>query len=403
MKKSLYFTLAAATLMVTACDEDYTDWAPAQVSTEGAASTVAGAVSAASPAIDAASAGDVITLLSTSAAEGCHLNLTHLYLNENTEIPFELVDGNVTVAAADLAAAVRDSYKSLAATTRELAFTGNFAMVNAQGEASPLSIAPVKVNYTTPALPANASESAYYYVGGYNGWNLAEPTPFVAKGDGIFELTITIGDSEWFAFAPQSAVDAQDWNALFRAPANGYDGTSGFLNNDPTTGWSFCCPTGGDYTFILDMVNYTWSYAPHVNSLWYAGDANGWSFSRLAQSGDAEFTGYYYINAVDNSSTWGFKFPSADNWDEPQYGAGAEPGTIAIGGGNIVLANNVDGFYKIVVNTLSLSYYVEPIATISLIGSAVAGDSSWGTDADMTYSAADRCWVYTGPDRKSVV
>lgn len=511
MKKSLYFTLAAATLMVTACEEDYTDWAPAQVSTEGAASTIAGAVSAASASIDAASAGDVITLLSTSAAEGCHINLTHLYLNENTEVPFELVDGNVTIKADDLAAAVRDCYKSLAATTRELAFTGNFAMVNAQGEASPIEVAPVKVNYTTPALPANASDKAYYYVGGYNGWNLADPTPFVAKGDGIFELTISIGDGEWFAFAPQSAVDAQDWNALFRAPSNGCTDASGYLDNDPTTGWSFNCEVGGNYTFILDMVNYTYKYFHHIESAYYyigalatdksypltngggdplenpvftavipalgdgwhwfkiapesgfnedgswnwdneslcacatakddesmsgkfviGGDRNSWhlmedqypakfyrlTFNFVSQEysitpvnyseyiyyagdwtswGDGKrelaltdteagiYTGYYFINAVDNSSTWGFKFIDADgNW---------------YGGGNGVLNSDAncdpgaEGFYKIQVNWANMTYELTKIETVSLIGGAT-GDSSWGTDLDMTWTG--ECWEYKG-------
>ena len=42
------------------------------------------------------------------------------------------------------------------------------------------------------------------------------------------------------------------------------------------------------------------------------------------------------------------------------------------------------------------SYSLTAVNTISLIGSAVNGDSSWGTDADMTFDSAEGCWIYQG-------
>ena len=375
--------------MAASCNEDYKDWADPQSSSEGDASAVAGSVT---PVGSIAESADNVTVLNLSTSEGNTMAVSQLFVNGQS-VGFSVENGSVMVDGNVLKDIVRNTYKSMAPVARDLEVSGKFAMKNDKGEAFPVNVEPMTVSYSPAALPANAKESAYYYVGGFNNWDLSNPTPFVDKGDGIFELTITIGDSEWFAFAPQSAVDNQDWNALFRAPSNGCTDTFGFLDNDPSTGWSFQCEKGGKYTFSLDMVNYTWSYAPYVGALWYAGDANGWNFWRLAEVGDGQFTGYYYINAVDNENTWGFKFPTADNWDKPQYGAGEGDWSIALGGGNITLPENKEGFYQINVDTKSLTYSVTEVTSISIIGTV---NGSWDNDTDLTYDPSQKCWTWQG-------
>ena len=389
MKKSLYFALAASFLFA-ACDEDYTDWADPQSSTEGAATVVSGSVTTAG-SINGASAAGSVALLNLSAPEGCSISAAHIYVN-GEKISFVNQDGQILVDADELAALVKSSYNSLAATTRALSVTGKFGMVNPNGEASPITVEPVTVNYTAKPLPANASEGEYWYVGGHNGWNLSldNPDKFEDKGNGIYQLTIQIGDGEWFSFAPKSAVEAGDWNALFRAPSNGFAENRGFLDNDPTTGFSFCCETGGKYTFTLDMVNYTWSYVNYTEYIYYAGDWTSWGDGKkemaLVDADNGIYNGYYWIDAVDNANTWGFKFIDADgNW----YGGGN--GTIDANGGN--MDPGAEGFYKIEANWANFTYTLTPIASISIIGNAT-GDSSWGTDIDLTWNG--ECWEYTG-------
>jgi hypothetical protein len=110
----------------------------------------------------------------------------------------------------------------------------------------------------------------------------------------------------------------------------------------------------------------------------------------------SNFVGFYYVNAVDNSSTWGFKFTTdADSWD-PQYGQGATPGTLVSGSNtdNINLGQ-ADGFYEIIVNTANLTVELVPINQVSLIGSAVNGDSTWGTDYDLTFNTNTMAWEGT--------
>lgn len=401
MKKIfIYSSLIAAALNFAACTEDFTDWAAPQTNAqEEQQLAVKGTIEAASASIDlnqvpAEGVAIVNFLKADNASEKASVKFTKLILNNEIEVPF-MTQGNALVASADdLSAAIKACYNSLACTDRKCTFKVEADLVDASGTAilMPVETNEVEVSVKTLALPSIAGENAYYYIGGYNGWNLASPTPMDANGDGTYSCVIEIGDSEWFAFAPQSAVDSQDWNSLFRAQTNGDEATSGFFG-ESASGNSFCCQTGGKYKFTINPKNWTYSYAPYAESIYYAGDANGWSFSPLAKAGN-DFVGYYYVKYADNSNTWGFKFTQDASWDKPQYGAGAEGNSIALDGGNIQLAEK-DAFYQIVVNTDNLTCTLNEISAMSLIGSAVNGDSSWGTDYDLTFNTETMAWEGT--------
>lgn len=401
MKKIfIYSSLIAAALNFAACTEDFTDWAAPQTNAqEEQQLAVKGTIEAASASIDlnqvpAEGVAIVNFLKADNASEKASVKFTKLILNNEIEVPF-MTQGNALVASADdLSAAIKACYNSLACTDRKCTFKVEADLVDASGTAilMPVETNEVEVSVKTIALPSIAGENAYYYIGGYNGWNLASPTPMDANGDGTYSCVIEIGDSEWFAFAPQSAVDSQDWNSLFRAQTNGDEATSGFFG-ESASGNSFCCQTGGKYKFTINPKNWTYSYAPYAESIYYAGDANGWSFSPLAKAGN-DFVGYYYVKYADNSNTWGFKFTQDASWDKPQYGAGADGNSIALDGGNIQLAEK-DAFYQIVVNTDNLTCTLNEISAMSLIGSAVNGDSSWGTDYDLTFNTETMAWEGT--------
>ncbi|MCQ2258558.1 MAG: DUF5115 domain-containing protein [Bacteroidaceae bacterium] len=401
MKKIfIYSSLIAAALNFAACTEDFTDWAAPQTNAqEEQQLAVKGTIEAASASIDlnqvpAEGVAIVNFLKADNASEKASVKFTKLILNNEIEVPF-MTQGNALVASADdLSAAIKACYNSLACTDRKCTFKVEADLVDASGTAilMPVETNEVEVSVKTLALPSIAGENAYYYIGGYNGWNLASPTPMDANGDGTYSCVIEIGDSEWFAFAPQSAVDSQDWNSLFRAQTNGDEATSGFFG-ESASGYSFCCQTGGKYKFTINPKNWTYSYAPYAESIYYAGDANGWSFSPLAKAGN-DFVGYYYVKYADNSNTWGFKFTQDASWDKPQYGAGADGNSIALDGGNIQLAEK-DAFYQIVVNTDNLTCTLNEISAMSLIGSAVNGDSSWGTDYDLTFNTETMAWEGT--------
>ena len=406
MKKTLlYAGILFTGCVFVACNEDFDDWAdPQAYAQETAADAVAAtAVNAISGTLKADDLEGAVTLLSTgtiAGAEGASLIFTNLILNDNFAVPFTSQDGTLSVDPADLNAVVYDAFGSMASTARELTFKAEASVLTADGQALPADLKigegnSFTVNYVPPTLPAISQTSQVYYIGGYNGWNLAEPTPMDKNEDGTFSVVITIGDSEWFCFAPQEAVDAGNWDMLFRAQTNGDNSASGFFNLNSASGNSFNCEKGGKYKFTVSPKDWTYSYAAVADQLYYAGDANGWGFSPLVKNG-ASFEGYYYIYKADNSSTWGFKFTTTPDWNNPQYGAGEGEGTIQLDGGNCDLPSGYDsGFYKLSVNTDNLTFSLTPITVISLIGSAVNGDSSWGTDYDLTFNIDKKCWEGT--------
>ncbi|MCR5313495.1 MAG: DUF5115 domain-containing protein [Bacteroidaceae bacterium] len=404
MKKIYIFaSLLTASLAFTACDEDYTDWAdPQTYSQEDEQASIKGTIERISDNIDLSSADENINLIKLTGAENTTTNsnvkFTKLLLNGTTEIPVSTNEDTLVVKAQDLATALQTYYNSLECTTRTCEFSVGAVMVNQDGMASTMNFDSnnISINVQTAKLPSIADEEEFYYVGGYNSWKLASPTAMTANGDGTYSCILELAaGSEWFCFAPKSSVESQSWNALFRANSNGDTSTSGFFNQDITSGNSFCAEIAeaGKYKFTISPKTWTYSYAKYVESAFYAGDANGWSFSPLAKTGDS-FVGYYYIYKPDNSSTWGFKVTSAANWDGAQYGAGATAGTIADGGGNIQITEE-SGFYKLSVNTDALTYTIEPISQMSLIGSAVNGDSNWGTDYDLTFNTETMAWEGT--------
>lgn len=406
MKKIfLYASLFITAVSFTACNEDFTDWANPQAWEQEAAQDKIGngAIEILAQDIDldaAESIGIAKANCPSGSNEGSVVKFTKVRVNGDTEIPFTSENGILTIQSNDLQEAIANAYTSLESKKREIAFTIDAVVVNADGVATPITIndntIKLNVKSKTVALPSIANEEAFYYIGGYNSWNLKEPTPMIANGDGTYSCIIELkaGD-EWFAFAPQSAVDSENWDLLFRAPKNGETATKGFFTQKMPSGDSFCfsVEAAGKFKFTIDPKGWAYSYEKVVEQLFIAGDANGWSFSPLAKSGD-NFVGYYYVKYADNSNTWGFKFTQDASWDLPQYGAGDATGTMALGGGNLQLAEK-DAFYQITVNTGNLTCTLSEISQMSLIGSAVNGDSSWGTDYDLTFNTETMAWEGT--------
>ena len=321
-----------ASFATVSCNEDFKDWEQPQSIPQGPdKDVVTAAANLLSNTIDYdATETSKVTLLTQSFITGvdaAQLVYSNLKIN-GVDIPCTSEYGNLIVALDDIKKACETFYKSKAHTTRLMECTVKASSLDDDGVAVPaqLTVDAATVDsfafqFTTPELPAIAYEEAYYYIGGYNGWNLSAPTPMEKNEDGTFSVILDIGDSEWFCFAPQSAVDNQDWNGLLRATTNGDTSTSGFFNEDSSSGNSFQCEKGGTFKFTISPKDWSFSYAPYSKELYYAGDANGWGFSPLVKVGD-NFEGYYYIFKADNETTWGFKFTTTPNWDNPQYGAG---------------------------------------------------------------------------------
>lgn len=127
--------------------------------------------------------------------------------------------------------------------------------------------------------------------------------------------------------------------------------------------------------------------APEFGEFLYEiGDESGWAASHALRSPalDGRYEGWYYLNGA-------FKFkPNADNYDGDYEYSGA--GRLTRDGKDNIPDPGA-GFYRINVDLNNFSYTLEPVSSLSLIGTAVG---SWETDVDMSYNVQEGCWEYTG-------
>lgn len=111
--------------------------------------------------------------------------------------------------------------------------------------------------------------------------------------------------------------------------------------------------------------------------------------------GESDFEGYvYFAEAMTNPDEQGFKLSTQDNWDGTNYGMGADAGTLAADGSNII---SDAGYYLVRANTETLTYTLTN-TDWGLIGSATAGvtgGDGWVTDADLTYDEEAKTWSIT--------
>ena len=245
-------------------------------------------------------------------------------------------------------------------------------------------------------------EQCYYFTGTLNGWNNTN-TDYKLTNDGsdpysnpTFTCRIPApedgGDIE-FKMTPESGLGG-DWSKCLAAGST--NGTFVY-NNGGGNLYINAIPGAKFYDLTFNMMELTWSYqaVTYSDYIYLACDYNGWSTSAspLIHLGDGVYEGFYYIQEADESSTWGFKFVIDGTWCGGNH-AVATAGAFTPGSGDNL--NTSTGFYQVKVNQADNSYSLTAVNTISLIGSAVNGDSSWGTDADMTFDSAEGCWIYQG-------
>jgi len=96
----------------------------------------------------------------------------------------------------------------------------------------------------------------------------------------------------------------------------------------------------------------------------------------------SKLEGYVYMANATNS----WKFATKTNWDGPNYGAGADPGTLSATGGDF---NSPAGYYKINADASSLTYTA--VATEwGVIGDATPG--FWNDETALAYDPLSRTW-----------
>jgi hypothetical protein len=154
----------------------------------------------------------------------------------------------------------------------------------------------------------------------------------------------------------------------------------------------------GIYTILVNFQTGIFTVTPDsvVTALYVPGDYQGWtpaSAPTLASftSNGGTPTGIYQ-GYVDITTTNGFKFTSAPDWNHTNYGDTAgngKSGVLNAGGGNN-LNIPATGYYLVQANTQLLTWSATA-TTWSLIGDF----NGWSADVPMTYNAGSQTWSGT--------
>lgn len=422
MKKIFLFAGAVFAMMAfTACNEDLDDWAKPQ-STPELSEGVENVEVTVTPEFTTSeldydnNSGDVkiaaISAKNYSSINGGSIeNLSDIKFTSlkvgNTNVPVASGDGELYANIDDINNAVTEFYQSKRHVVRQVPCEVTAVAMTKDGTAIPVSFINESDNFNLPflppELPAIAYESTYYYIGGYNGWNLGSPTKMDDNGDGTFSCTISIGESEWFCFAPQSAVDAQNWDGLLRAQANGDTSQSGFFNFDSTSGFSFNSEISGTIKFTISPQDWTYSYAKSSSFYFVTGSPNGWTSDKLSAfySSDDGTTFEYTTNWTGAWDLKAWALDDVGNWDNAigtvEDGDGSESGNLIAAGAN-AFQSPAAGLYTLHCNFSAMTYYWEPYSgTVnSYENISLSGDLNGWSDTDMTVNQDGHNWYALG-------
>lgn len=407
-KKILFGLVCAATL--TACTDDYNDWASPQANAPETAqhvtftATDAAAIRMADVTTDSVVAFVPQLISEEGSTVTYQLNLTKEGSEEGVRL---MADGQGRVLAADLEKAVVDFYgrrpseRTLSAEV--------VALVNLNGQVvRKVAENPVKI-LVTPLAPV--IETAYYIIGDGIGWDYAgaKAHAFTHSGkdvydDPVFTVTVPAPCNEdgtrkdfYFKIVPASMIATGDLvmdGVLGSDTGNGDDRPQAGM---AVGGGAFCQHAADEakfYKITLNMMDYRMSVEALSFSEWIymPGNPQGWNPAEAPALRSASFDGIYVGYAALDGE---FKFTKARSWDGGEYnysnfntyGEG-----FAEGGGSNIKWTGEAGYYKI---TADIANGVLSAVRTSwgIIGSAQPG--GWDKDTDMTYNKSEDCWETT--------
>lgn len=412
IKKLLYSFVIIAGLV--SCNDDYTDWAsPQSNAAKDAAEKIAFTVQPSVSSIDfATEAAENIQLFTTNLQDGQANEYTVTFSAEDkteTAVLTATKEGKVT--SSDLQAAVATIYgkapieRTFAVEVMaDVTVTTENGSIVTEKKASPFTL---KVKLDAPQISKH-----YYLIGAPSKWEPTETSlMFNHSGkdvyeDPVFTIVFPVTDGEtWFAITDDVAVEKNDWSYVIGcAEGNGNNGMEGKLarRSDIGDDGSFKIVVDGDASFVkltLNMMEYSYKIEKlnFAEYIYEVGNNNNWGndghpvYALQGPAYDGVYHGAMYLKS-------GFKFRSnATDWNgSGNWGlnANGDEGILINDGGSGNLALTKDGFYKIIVDLVKMTYSLTPFEQLGIIGDGQPG--GWDNDTPLTYDEAESCWKATG-------
>ncbi len=412
MKKTFIYILALLVVGLTSCDEDFNkDMAPPQGYDQEDAKSVDGYTIALGDAftspiiltqddITNEVAYEIVKATATlQMEEGAYISFkveiskTEDFA-ESTVLPVERVDEKTQISAQDLDEAIKTMYGK-APNPRSAYLRVHFYIV--EGTSAIMNPTPVVLGPVTITPVAQVIESMYYLIGDMNNWNVDALIAFNHSGgnvydDPIFSVILEVSANTYFKIAPQSAKDLHDsggdfWSIVYGTAIDGDPSLEGTIVTENAQ--AIKIENAGYVRITLNMEEYSYTIQPmEVNPLLYIpGNHQGWDPASAptlyTENMDLVYDGFVYLDGE-------YKFTSAPNWDNTNYGNGGDGKLSTDGGaGNL---NAPAGFYylKADLNTLT---YQQTLTEWGIIGDATAG--AWDSSTPMTYNRNANTWTVT--------
>lgn len=139
------------------------------------------------------------------------------------------------------------------------------------------------------------------------------------------------------------------------------------------------------YSNVVELSVTPYTDAVELPALWVPGAHQGWAPAEAPRvfslEDDGIYTGYVYFPAGNE-----FKFTSAPNWDNINYGENG-PGKLSTDGGAGNLTVTEAGYYFLTANINELTWSAA-MHSWGVLGDATAG--GWDTDQDLIYHDASK-------------
>lgn len=366
MKKiSIYLYSLLTVAAFTACNENFDDWAAPQSNSQEDAKNLSLEMVNTTASLDLSTiktdSVELAKVVSVSQMEGGKVIYEVLLGQDATSVvalPYAEVGGVLKVATLELEDAVWAIYGK-ASTERPLKLQVKATILTAALQALSVVGNTLDVTVKTKTLPI---EEAYYLVGDVNGWNQDAPLKFNAKGNGIFELVVTVAkDASNVKIIPQSGVaeGGDFWGSALGTAKDGDTSATGsiaFKRNGKEAG-AIQIAKAGEVKMTIDMNDYSYAVTPVTKDMFIIGSPWSWEWNNVAapmvpiHSVDGGFWSMNYFNAGDE-----IKFAPEKGWgkDFGYDAANLSAATIELAGltnasNNIAIGKS--GWYIIKVTT----------------------------------------------------
>ena len=411
MKNILKYSMfALAGLFITACNEDYKDWAEPMSYPQPDAVSIPGFTASAISAIDLNDADDLVSVFNLSNGqlpEGSTVEKVRMYLT-----------GDGVDAIGKMLNAVNADYQFSKAELQETVvnFFGPrpdarpltaqvYADVMLNGQAAYIDAGTINLTIT-PKAPHIAPK--YYLVGGPMDWAASAASKsqvFTHSSDDVYTdpvftyLMESTGGEMWFAFGDDEACDAivgGDWSKLFGTKGESKDLSGSFdyrynLDGDH----SFCVDgSASAYRITINMMEMTYQITPIVIASQYymVGGLQGWSTTAKTclftpegnnvLSYTTKWTSNYDLKiwSAADFGNWDVAYGSIVDGDKSPSGALTNSGSGAI-------SSPTAEFYKFTIDMNKMTYTWTKLdnqapteyTNISLIGEF----NGWGGDFEL--------------------